>query len=95
MIYRKKSRHSALPGGHFHLENEKSKLRVHGFGYGDAIRLKDEYGNVWRGTAEKRDEDGVYYHFRDQNGRSITGLSNNFVVTLRDEHGDTWKGFID
>ena len=95
MIYRKKAKHSTLPGGHFHLENEKTKTRANGFGYGDYIKLKDEYGNVWRGTAERRDEDGVYYHFRSSNGRTLTGLSSNFVVTLRDEKGETWKGFID
>lgn len=95
MIYRKKSRNSSLPGGYFHLENEKSKTRVHGYGHGDHIKLKDEYGNIWRGTAEKRDDDGVYYHFRASDGRVLTGVSNSFVVTLRDAQGETWTGFID
>ena len=95
MIYRRRGRHSTLPGGHFHLENEKTKTRVHGFGFGDHIKLRDEYGNVWRGTAERRDEDGVYYHFRTDSGRTLTGISNSFTVTLRDEHGETWTGFVD
>ena len=95
MIYRKKLKTSSLPGGYFHLESEKSKTRVHGYGYGDHIKLKDEYGNEWRGTAERRDDDGVYYHFRSSTGRTLTGVSNSFVVTLRDDHGETWKGFID
>lgn len=94
MIYRRKSKHSGQPGGFFHLENEKTKTRVSGFGYGDHIRLKDEYGNVWRGSAEKRKEDEVYYYFKDSKGRTLTGVSNSFVVILRDDHGETWKGFI-
>jgi hypothetical protein len=95
MIYRKKSKQHSLPGGYFHLESEKSKTRVNGFGYGDHIKLKDEYGNIWRGTAEKRDDDEVYYSFKASNGRTLTGVSNSFVVILRDDHGETWKGFID
>ena len=95
MLYRKKNRTSSEPGGYFHLENEKTKTRVHGYGHGDHIKLKDEYGNIWRGTAEKREEDEVYYHFRASNGRILTGVSSSFVVTLRDHKGETWKGFID
>ena len=95
MIYRRKSKHSVLPGGHFHLENEKNKTRVNGYGFGDFIKLKDEYGNVWRGSAERRDDDEIYYQFRTDGGKVLTGISHNFVVTLRDEHGETWKGFVD
>jgi hypothetical protein len=94
MIYRRKNRNSSMPGGYFHLENEKTKTRVYGYGHGDHIKLKDEYGNIWRGSAEKREED-VYYHFKASNGRTLTGVSNSFVVILRDDHGETWKGFID
>ncbi len=95
MIYRRRSKNHALPGGHFHLESEKSKTRVHGFGHGDQIKLQDEYGNIWRGMAERRDDDEVYYHFRVSDGRTLTGVSSNFVVVLRDDRGETWKGFVD
>jgi hypothetical protein len=95
VLYRKKSKHSSLPGGHFHLENEKTKTRVHGYGFGDYIKLIDEYGNIWRGAAEKRGDDGIFYSFKASNGRTLTGVSSNFVVILRDDHGETWKGFID
>ncbi len=94
MVYRRKGRHSSLPGGFFHLENEKSKTHVTGYGFGDAIQLKDEFGNVWRGMAERK-EDAIYYCFRDHRGRVLTGVSNTFVVILRDDQGETWKGFVD
>ena len=90
-LARKRSR---LPGGYFHLEEEKTKTRVHGFGHGDHIKLKDEYGNVWRGSATRNPDNSVAYRFRDSSGKSLTGVSNGDVVTLRDERGNTWKGFI-
>lgn len=95
MVYRKKFKHTTLIGGYFHLENEKTKSRANGFGYGDSIKIQDDYGNIWRGSAEKRDDDGVYYHFRCSNGRVLTGMSSSFVVILHDDRGETWKGFID
>ena len=94
MIYSKQRKRSHLPGGHFHLEEEKSRTRVSGYGHGDHIKLKDEYGNIWRGTAERSDDNSVTYRFRDGRGKTLTGVSDNAVVTLRDEKGNTWKGFI-
>lgn len=49
MIYAKSRKNLRLPGGFFHLEEEKSKTRVFGYGHGEHIKLKDEYGNIWRG----------------------------------------------
>lgn len=95
MIYGKTRKRTHVPGGFFHLEEEKSKTRVFGYGHGDDIKLKDEYGNVWRGSAERTSENSVVYRFKDGKGRSLTGVSSNLVVTLRDEKGNTWKGFID
>jgi hypothetical protein len=95
MAFMKLRRRNSLPGGFFHLEEEKTKTRVTGYGHGDHIKLKDEYGNVWMGSAERADDNTVVYRFRDGKGRSLTGVSDNVVVTLRDEHGSTWKGFID
>jgi hypothetical protein len=92
MIRRRK--HATLPGGFFHLEEEKTRTRVSGYGHGDHIRLTDEYGNVWQGTAERTADTTVIYRFRDGKGRSFTGISDNTTVTLRDEKGSTWKGFI-
>ena len=53
MLYSKQRKRQWLPGGHFHLEEEKTKTRVWGYGHGDDIKLKDEYGNVWRGSATR------------------------------------------
>ncbi len=91
-----KRRHqTTLPGGFFHLEEEKTRTRVTGYGHGDHIKLKDEYGNVWQGTAERIADNSVVYRFRDGHGRSLSGVSDNVSVTLRDEKGKTWKGFVD
>jgi hypothetical protein len=84
-----------MPGGFFHLEEEKTKTRVFGFGHGDNIKLKDEYGNIWRGSATRNPDNSVVYRFRDGEGRSLSGVSHDAVVTLRDERGKTWKGFVD
>lgn len=69
-------------------------MKLYGFGHGDHIRLRDEHGNVWRGSAERTD-DAVRYTFRDPNGRTITGVSDSFGIILRDGKGKTWRGFID
>lgn len=95
MIYAKPRKRSRVPGGFFHLEEEKTKTRVFGFGHGDNIKLKDEYGNIWRGSATRNPDNSVVYRFRDGHGRSLSGVSHDAVVTLRDEHGKTWKGFVD
>jgi hypothetical protein len=95
MIYGKRKARKSVPGGFFHLEDEASKTRVSGHGYGDHIKLRDEYGNIWRGTAERTVDNTVVYRFRDSRGRTLTGVSDSFVVTLRDQKGATWKGFID
>jgi hypothetical protein len=94
MIYGKQRKRNTTPGGYFHLEEEKTKTRVSGYGHGDHIKLTDEYGNIWRGSAVRNPDDSVAYRFRDELGRSLTGVSDGLVVTLRDEHGRTWKGFI-
>jgi len=95
MIYSRRRKRTHVPGGYFHLEEEKTKTRVTGYGHGDHIKLKDEYGNVWRGSAVRNSDNSVAYRFRDSKGRSLSGVSDNTVVTLRDEKGTTWKGFID
>jgi formylmethanofuran dehydrogenase subunit D len=87
MIYHRQRKYKHVSGGFYHLEEEKSKTRVSGYGEGDQIKMKDEYGNTWLGTAERSVDNSIVYRFR--------GISNNTVVTLRDEKGRTWKGFVD
>jgi hypothetical protein len=95
MIYSRQRKRLRIPGGFFHLEEEKTRTRVFGFGHGDMIKLKDEYGNIWRGSATRNPDNSVVYRFRDGMGHSLSGVSNDAVVTLRDERGNTWKGFVD
>jgi hypothetical protein len=68
---------------------------MHGFGYGEYIRLRDEFGNVWRGEAELLSDDSVRYRFRDANGRSISGIGDSGGIMLRDDKGNVWRGFVD
>ena len=95
MIYDKQRKRSRMPGGYFHLEEERTKTRVSGYGHGDHIKLKDEYGNIWHGSATRNQDNSVEYRFRDGKGRTLSGVSDNVVVTLRDERGNTWKGVVD
>jgi hypothetical protein len=95
MIYSKKRVHSSVPGGFISLEEESTKTRLHGFGYGEHIRLHDEYGNVWRGSAEKCADETVRYTFRNAMGRTISGMASACGVTLRDNRGKIWRGFRD
>ena len=74
MIYSKQRTRSRIPGGFFHLQEEKTKTRVAGYGHGDNIKLKDEYGNVWIGSAVRNPDNSIVYRFRDSKGRTLTGV---------------------
>ena len=95
MMYGQSRKRKRVPGGFFHLEEEKTRTRVTGYGHGDHIKLKDEYGNIWRGTAVRNLDSSVTYRFTAAGGRSLSGVSSDATVTLRDEHGNIWKGFVD
>jgi hypothetical protein len=66
-----------------------------GYGEGDFVRLRDEFGNVWNGVAEPQGDNVVRFRFRDEKGKSITGISDSFGIVLRDEKGNTWRGFVE
>jgi hypothetical protein len=95
MIYAKTRKRQQLPGGFFHLEEERTKTRVFGYGHGDYIKLKDEYGNVWLGSAVRNADNSIVYRFRDPKGNALQGISSGGTVTLRADNGTIWKGFID
>lgn len=94
MIYRNRSRYTRLPGGYLRFRGS-DRSTVHGFGEGDYIRLRDEYGNVWMGSATRDHDDVVRFRFRDPRGAYITGVADNYGVILRDDKGNSWRGFID
>jgi hypothetical protein len=95
MIYRKRRGRSSAPSGFYRFENVKSRSAMFGYGEGDFVRLRDEYGTVWSGIAEPQDDSIVRFRFRDDRGRSITGISDTYGILLRDEKGNTWRGFIE
>jgi hypothetical protein len=92
MIRRRRIRRQ-VGNGFYRIENINSR-RMDGFGDGDYVRLRDEFGNVWRGQAEVQDDDSVRYRFRDEKGRTISGASDRYGITLRDERGMTWRGYV-
>lgn len=95
MIYRRRRTRNSAPGGYYRFEAVHSRATLHGHGEGEFIRLRDEFGNVWRGEAERYSDNTVRYRFRDAKGRTISGISDSWGVILRDEHGNVWRGFVD
>lgn len=94
MIYRRRKR-TSLGNGFYRFESLKSRHTIYGAAYGEYIRLRDEFGNVWRGEAEIQEDDSVRYRFRDGNGQVISGVADDYGIVLRDSKGNTWRGFID
>jgi hypothetical protein len=94
MIYRRRRGKSGVPGGFFRFQDANDRI-VSGPGDGDYIHLRDEYGNEWRGVAERQADDTIRYRFRDSDGNFISGVSDGYGVLLRDEKGKTWRGIVD
>jgi hypothetical protein len=94
-VFKRKTLHSKIPGGFFSFEEEATKTRLYGFGHGEHLQLRDEFGNTWKGSAEKTNDDSIRYVFRDANGRTITGVAEGAGIVLRDGRGKVWRGFID
>lgn len=95
MIYRKRRGRAASSSGFYRFENTKSRSAMFGYGDGDFVRLRDEYGTIWSGIAEPQGDSVVRFRFRDDKGRSITGISDTYGIVLRDDKGNTWRGFIE
>jgi hypothetical protein len=94
MIYRRRRPHSSAPGGFMQVQSVNRRA-VFGFTDGDYVRLRDEYGTIWTGTAERQADNSVRYRFRDDQGNNIAGMSDSTGVVLRDERGNCWRGFLD
>lgn len=94
MIY-KRRRRPGVPSGFLRFESATDRRQVFGPSDGDFIHLRDEFGNEWRGVAERQADDTIRYRFRDSNGNYISGISDGGGVTLRDQKGKTWRGFFD
>jgi hypothetical protein len=84
----------SAPGG-FHRFQNSSNQCVYGFGDGEYIRLRDEFGQIWRGSAEREQDNTIRYRFRDEKGNTISGMSDSYGIILRDEKGNSWRGTVD
>ena len=92
MIRRRRPR-SRSQSGHYYFETVNHRV-ITGYGDSQYVRLRDEFGNVWQGSAEPQDDDTVRYRFRDQHGKMISGVSDTNGILLRDEKGHTWRGYV-
>ena len=95
MIFGKRRGSGSIRGGFYHFVNPQSKSTLSGYGDGDFVRLRDEYGLVWTGTAEKQGPDLIRYRLRSEKGKTIAGISDTHGIVLRDEKGNTWRGFLE
>jgi hypothetical protein len=93
MIYRRRTR-SRFPSGYYRFENHLRRS-VSGYGEGDFVRLRDEYGNLWHGQAQIQDDNSLRLVFRAPNGGLVSGISDGYGIVLRDDAGATWRGYID
>ncbi len=92
MIYRRKRTRQSLISGFFRIQGKRGEMT--GVGDGDFIRLRDEYGNEWRGQAERQSDDTLRFRFSDLKGNHASGISDGYGIILRDEQGHSWRGFI-
>ena len=95
MIFGKRRKSSSVQSGHYHFENPQSRSSLTGHGDGDFIRLRDEFGNVWTGSAERQGRDMIQYRFRDAKGKTISGISDSYGIVLRDDKGNSWRGYVE
>ena len=94
MIYRRKRRRLGGKSGFYRFESDK-RHHISGFGDGDYVRLRDDFGKVWQGHVEDQGDNTLRMIFRDEDGNRISGISDQNGVVLRDEKGNSWRGFID
>lgn len=94
MIYSHPTKYARLAGGFLRFRSTGGNI-MFGYGEGDYIRLRDEAGNVWVGSATREDDNVVRYRFHDDHGHYLTGVSDSYGVTLRDDTGKAWRGFVD
>jgi hypothetical protein len=94
-MYRRKHVRTLAAKGFLRFQSSDRSRTVFGFTDGDYVRLRDEYGTVWSGTAERQQDNSIRYRFRDSDGNIISGVSDSFGVILRDGRGNSWRGFLD
>lgn len=95
MVFHRRKFYDRTPGGHFTFEEQRTKVRMSGYGYGEHIVLRDEMGNTWKGSAERLDDNTVRYVFRDEKGRAASGVADRHGITLRGDDGRSWRGIVD
>lgn len=95
-MYGRKRRYQsqAAKPAYYRLESGNRPV-LQGFSDGDIIKLRDEFGREWLGTAEPFDQDMFRLRFRDEKGNPVSGVMDRSGITLRDMKGKTWRGFAD
>lgn len=94
MIYQKLNRRMSAKHDFIQLQDERTKGWLRGSGDETFVRLRDEHGNVWAGTAERGPDNLVYYHLRDTTGRPMSGVATSYTRVFR-QGKNTWKGIVE
>jgi hypothetical protein len=95
MIYHRSRKRSTASNGCYRFENVRGQGKLTGFGIEGIVRLRDEYGVEWAGTAELQDGGITSYRLRSPQGATMSGISDGHAILLRDERGNAWRGFVD
>jgi len=95
MIYHRSRKRSTASNGCYRFENVRGQGKLTGFGIEGIVRLRDEYGVEWAGTAELQDGGITSYRLRSPQGATMSGISDGDAILLRDERGNAWRGFVD
>jgi hypothetical protein len=95
MIYQRSRRSLSLSNGCYRFENVSGKGQLTGFILDGMVRLRDEYGVEWSGTAELQGGGVTSYRLRSPRGSILSGMSDGQAILLRDDRGNAWRGFAD
>jgi hypothetical protein len=95
MLYHREGKGSSVRDGFYRLQKTRGKGTLSGFGIGGVVRLRDQQGMEWTGTAELLPGGTTRYRFHDGQGKRISGISDSCGILLRDDEGNAWRGFVD
>lgn len=95
MVYDRHGKKSSVRDGYYRFKKTRGQGMLSGFGIAGLLRLRDNEGTEWTGTAELLEDGSTRYRFHNGRGEMIGGISDNQGILLRDDEGNAWRGFVD
>ena len=95
MFYHRPGKNSSVRDGYYRFQKTRGQGILSGFGIAGLLRLRDNEGAEWTGTAELLEDGTTRYRFHNGQGERICGISDNEGILLRDDAGNAWRGFVD